>query len=147
MFNHDVVVQEMLRVGKSIQDARNGGTSGCVETGAFGKENYNLTGYFNIPKVLELTLQNGYDPRTKKQLGPKTGDPIEFGNFDELYEAFEKQMRHFIDRLTGEETLQRSFGGDWASTVEDARAAVVWTKAAYRSAEQGVKIKRGELPL
>ncbi len=49
IFNVDVVVQEMVRAGKSIVDARQGGTSGCVETGAFGKENYNLTGYFNLP--------------------------------------------------------------------------------------------------
>ncbi|HAK93738.1 MAG TPA: formate C-acetyltransferase/glycerol dehydratase family glycyl radical enzyme, partial [Planctomycetes bacterium] len=56
IFNADLVVQEMLRQGKSLEDARCGGTSGCVETGAFGKENYNLTGYFNIPKVLEVAL-------------------------------------------------------------------------------------------
>jgi trans-4-hydroxy-L-proline dehydratase len=55
IFNADVVVQELLRQGKSLEDARNGGTSGCVETGAFGKENYCLTGYFNLPKVLEIT--------------------------------------------------------------------------------------------
>jgi formate C-acetyltransferase len=40
-----------------------------VETGAFGNEAYILTGYFNIPKVLELTLHDGVDPRTGKRLG------------------------------------------------------------------------------
>ena len=58
-----------------------------------------------------------------------------------------RQMRHFLDRLTGEETLARRFAGPWAATAEDAREAVLWTKAAYRSAEQGIKIKRSELPL
>ena len=66
IFNTDAIIQEMLRQGKSIEDARNGGASGCVETGAFGKESYILTGYFNIPKVLEITLHNGIDPRTGK---------------------------------------------------------------------------------
>ena len=75
VFNADLVVQEMVRVGKSLTDARNGGTSGCVETGAFGKEAYILTGYFNLPKILELTLHDGLDPRTGKQLGLHTGDP------------------------------------------------------------------------
>ncbi|MCU0521932.1 MAG: pyruvate formate lyase family protein, partial [Anaerolineae bacterium] len=69
IFNTDLVIDELLRQGKSLADARCGGTSGCVETGAFGKENYNLTGYFNIPKVLELALHDGLDPRTGKQLG------------------------------------------------------------------------------
>ena len=32
-----------------------------METGAFGNEAYILTGYFNIPKILELALFNGYD--------------------------------------------------------------------------------------
>ena len=48
-----------------------GGTSGCVETGAYGKEAYVLTGYFNLPKILELTLNDGLDPRTGQQLGPR----------------------------------------------------------------------------
>jgi len=55
--------------GEDVEDARNGGSSGCVETGAFGKESYILTGYFNIPKVLEITLHNGIDPRTGRKIG------------------------------------------------------------------------------
>ncbi len=64
LFNADGVVTQLLRKGKSVEDAREGGTSGCVETGAFGKEAYILTGYFNLPKVLEITLHDGLDPRT-----------------------------------------------------------------------------------
>ncbi len=110
VFNADVIVQEMLRVGKSIEDARNGGTSGCVETGAFGKEAYILTGYFNIPKMLELALNNGADPRTGKQIGPKTGDPTSFASFNDLYAAFEKQLIHFIDiKVHGNEVIERLY--------------------------------------
>ncbi len=97
LFNTDAIIQEMIRHGKTIEDARNGGASGCVETGAFGKEAYILTGYFNLTKVLELTLNNGFDKRTQKQIGLKTGDVREFDSFDKLYEAFEKQLKYFID--------------------------------------------------
>jgi formate C-acetyltransferase len=65
-FNTDAIIQELTRQGKSVKDARKGGASGCVETGAFGNECYILTGYFNLPKILELTLNNGTDPRTGK---------------------------------------------------------------------------------
>ena len=65
-FNTDAIIEELLRQGKNIVDARNGGASGCVETGAFGTEAYWLTGYFNLPKVLELTLNNGFDKRTNQ---------------------------------------------------------------------------------
>ncbi|MCJ7582869.1 MAG: formate C-acetyltransferase/glycerol dehydratase family glycyl radical enzyme, partial [Candidatus Aminicenantes bacterium] len=97
VFNTDAIVQEMLRQGKSVEDARNGGASGCVETGAFGKENYNLTGYFNMTKVLEITLNNGIDPKTDKKIGLETGDPIQFTSFNKLFEAYEKQLNYFID--------------------------------------------------
>jgi formate C-acetyltransferase len=110
VFNADVVVQEMLRQGKSIVDARNGGTSGCVETGAFGKENYNLTGYFNMPKVLEITLNNGVDPRTGRRIGLETGDPTQFDSFEELFAAYEKQLNHFVDiKIRGNNVVERLY--------------------------------------
>jgi len=107
VFNADAVVEELIRHGKKIEDARDGGTSGCVETGAFGKECYALTGYFNLVKVLEITLNNGYDPVAKKQLGPKTGEARLFNTFDDLFAAFEKQVKHFIDiKIAGNHIIE-----------------------------------------
>ena len=96
-YNTDAIVQELLNAGKSITDARKGGTSGCVETGAFGNEAYILTGYFNLPKIFELTLFNGYDYESEQQLGPKTGDARDFTSYDELFEAFRTQVNYFLD--------------------------------------------------
>jgi len=110
VFNNDLVVQEMLRVGKSIVDARNGGTSGCVETGAFGKENYNLSGYLNMPKVLEITLNDGVDPQTGRRLGPRTGAPGQFVTFEQLFEAYRKQLAHFIEiKVRGNNLIERIY--------------------------------------
>ncbi len=97
VFNADLVVAEQVRAGKSIEDARSGGSSGCIETGCFGKEAYILTGYLNVPKVLELALNGGRDPLTGKQLGPDTGEPENFRRFDDLYAAFETQLRYIVD--------------------------------------------------
>ncbi len=110
IFNTDVVVQEMIRQGKSLVDARNGGTSGCVETGAFGKENYSLTGYFNMPKVLEITLHNGVDPRTGHKIGLETGDPTQFATFDDFFAAYRRQLNHFIDiKVRGNHVIERLY--------------------------------------
>lgn len=110
IFNADVVVEEMLRQGKSIEDARCGGTSGCVETGAFGKEAYILTGYFNLVKILEITLNNGVDPRTGKCIGLQTGDPREFKDFSELMSAFEKQINHFVNiKIRGNNIIEKLY--------------------------------------
>jgi formate C-acetyltransferase len=100
----------MIRQGKSVVDARNGGTSGCVETGAFGKENYNLTGYFNMPKVLEITLNNGVDPRTGRKIGAETGDATQFETFEELFAAYDKQLNHFVDiKIKGNNVVERLY--------------------------------------
>ena len=110
IFNTDVVIQELIRQGKSIEDARNGGNSGCVESGAFGKENYNLTGYLNMPKIFEITLNNGVDPRTGQKIGLATGDSIHFKTFDELLEAYKKQLRYFIDvKVRGNNVIERLY--------------------------------------
>jgi len=110
IFNTDAIIQELLRQGKSIEDARNGGASGCVETGAFGKEAYILTGYFNLPKVLEITLHNGMDPRTGRQLGPQTGEPASFQTYGQLIEAFTTQLRHFVDiKVRGNNVIDRLY--------------------------------------
>ncbi len=110
VFNTDVIIKELMRQGKSLEDARNGGSSGCVEVGAFGKDNYSLMGYFNIPKVFEITLHNGVDPRTGLKIGIETGDASTFTTFDQLYEAFEKQIRFFIDvKIRGSQVIERLF--------------------------------------
>ncbi len=97
VFNTDEVIMEQLRVGKTVEDAREGGCSGCIETGAFGKEAYILTGYLNVPKILELALNSGVDPLTGRQVGLATGDARQFKSFDALYDAFEKQLNMIVD--------------------------------------------------
>ncbi|MDK2792373.1 MAG: trans-4-hydroxy-L-proline dehydratase, partial [Deferribacteres bacterium] len=110
IFNADAVIQELLRQGKDIVDARLSGTSGCVESGAFGKENYTLTGYFNLVKVLEITMNNGVDPLTGEKLGLETGYFDDFEDFDELMNAFEKQLKYFLDiKLQGNLVIEEIY--------------------------------------
>lgn len=110
VFNTDALVQEMLRAGKDVRDARNGGCSGCVETGAFGTEAYILTGYFNLPKILELTLNDGCDKRTGKQIGLKTGTATDYRTYEELFAAYKAQVQHFMRiKLTGNNIIERIF--------------------------------------
>lgn len=109
-FNTEAIIQEMLRQGKSLEDARQGGASGCVEAGIFGKENYNLTGYFNLPKVLEVTLHNGHDPRTGKRIGLATGNPAAFSSFEQLFAAFRRQVNYFLDiKIRGNNIIERIY--------------------------------------
>ncbi len=110
IFNTDAIIKELVSQGKDIIDARNGGASGCVETGAFGTESYILTGYFNLNKILEITLYNGTDPRSGKEIGLKTGDPRSFNSMDELLEAYKKQLNYFADiKLKGNNIIEKLY--------------------------------------
>jgi len=114
VFNTDAIIQELLNQGKSLEDARNGGASGCVETGAFGMESYILTGYFNLVKVFEITLHNGTDPMTGKKIGIETGDSREWDSFSDLLGAFKNQLQYFIDiKIKGSNIIDRV----WAENI------------------------------
>jgi formate C-acetyltransferase len=109
-FNTEAIIQELLRQGKNIVDARNGGASGCVETGAFGTEAYWLTGYFNLTKILELTLNNGFDKRTGIQVGLQTGYSFDYKTFEDLIEAFRTQVKYFADiKIRGNNVIEKTF--------------------------------------
>ncbi len=108
VFNTDTIVQELVRQGKAVADAREGGASGCVEAGAFGREAYILTGYFNLPKILEITLTNGVDPRTGKQIGLATGAAADFETYADLFAAFTVQLNHIADiKIQGNNVIER----------------------------------------
>ena len=110
IFNPDTYVKEMVRQGKTVEDAREGGCSGCIEVGAFGKEAYLLTGYLNTPKILEITLHNGVDPETGKKIGIETGDPRSFKTYEELYDAWHRQMVYFVNlKLSVNNYIERMF--------------------------------------
>jgi formate C-acetyltransferase len=98
VFSPETYIMEMVSMGKSLRDAREGGCSGCIEVGAFGKEAYVLTGYLNVPKILEVTLNNGINPVTNKIAGCESGDPREFKSYEDLYNAFLVQLNFIVDQ-------------------------------------------------
>ena len=110
LFNTDVIIKEFLHAGKSLADARAGGPSGCVTISGFGKESCTLTGYMNWPKILELALHDGVDPVTGKQVGLKTGDPSGFTSYEDVFDAYVRQLNYFIDlKIKGNNIIERLY--------------------------------------
>jgi formate C-acetyltransferase len=97
LFNDDEKVQALLHKGKTLPDARLGGINGCVELVVPGKDMMASSGYFNLPKCLELALNNGRNPMTGAQLGPRTGEPADLETFDQLVQAFQQQVAHGVE--------------------------------------------------
>ena len=103
--NGDVMVTRALNLfggskkGITLEKARRTCVGACVGTYIPYETGHPVEGQPNLGKVLELTLNNGFDPRTKVQVGPKSGDIETFKNFEKLYAAFEKQLQFCEDTL------------------------------------------------
>jgi trans-4-hydroxy-L-proline dehydratase len=110
VFSTDVILEEMRHAGKTDEDALAGGPSGCVTISAFGKESCTLTGYCNWPKILELALNDGVDPKSGLQIGPRSGAPGTFETFDSIKQAYRAQLEYFIDlKIEGNNIIERLY--------------------------------------
>lgn len=116
-----------LPVGK----ARRTCVGACVGSYIPYETGHPVEGQPNLGKVIELTMNNGFDPRTKKQIGPKSGDPETFKTFEDLYAAFEQQLQFC------EDTLRR---GAWIASMLNAEVLPV----AWRSILTGGCIETGK---
>lgn len=98
MYNDEVIIPALCNRGVSLADARSYCIIGCVEPQCPHKtEGWHDAAFFNIAKILEITLNNG--KVGDKQLGPVTGDLTSFTNIDELLGAYQKQMEYFVRHL------------------------------------------------
>ncbi|MBI4763563.1 MAG: hypothetical protein HY787_03020 [Deltaproteobacteria bacterium] len=94
--NNDITIQRLLDLfgpqGLTVQEARDCCNFGCVSTGVAGRVGGPIEGEISIAKAFELALNDGKDPLTGEQIGPSTGEAEKFGCYEELFEAFRKQL-------------------------------------------------------
>ncbi len=99
-FNDEMIIRSLLRLGIAPEDARNWGALGCSEPVIPGRmDSWGNSGHLNLAKCLELALNNGRCMMTDKQMGPQTGEPARFGNFEETLGAFRDQVAYFVKYL------------------------------------------------
>jgi len=97
--NDEVVVQALTGIGISLEEARDYVPVGCVETApphVWGRLN---GGYLNLAKIVELALNNGVCRMTGEQVGPRTGEPGNFTDFDQIVEACRVQINYSMQQL------------------------------------------------
>ena len=108
-FNDEAIIRSLVKAGHSIEDARNYGMVGCLEPNAQGKTfGSTFAVQFNGIKCVELALSNGIDNIFGYPSGIETGDPAGFTSFDDVWAAYDRQVRHFIGQMVrGMEVLDR----------------------------------------
>ncbi|TEB05713.1 Benzylsuccinate synthase alpha subunit [Pelotomaculum schinkii] len=113
ILNDEVNIPAAMAYGRTLEDARDYVGIGCVEPDAAGKEyGWHDATYFNMAKVFEMAINNGRCigcgstcPRWEicgsvgKRLGAPTGSLADFKSFDEVLDAYDKQMNYWCDRL------------------------------------------------
>jgi formate C-acetyltransferase len=99
-YNDRFIIPALLSRGLTREDARDYGIIGCVEPQVGGKtEGWHDAAFFNMAKVMELALNDGVDPLTGKQLGPRSGDLTSFNSFADVMAAYKEQMEYFVKLL------------------------------------------------
>lgn len=98
-YNDEVIIPALINRGLTLEDARDYGIIGCVEPQKPGKtEGWHDAAFYNMSKVLELTLNNGRSGT--KQLGPQTGELTSFHCIEDIIAAYQKQNAYFVYHLT-----------------------------------------------
>ena len=109
-FNDEAIIRSLIRGGHALEDARNYGMVGCLEPNAQGKTfGSTFAVQFSGIKCLELALSNGIDNIFGYPSGIESGDPSAFKNFEDLWDAYDRQVRHFINQMVrGMEVLDKT---------------------------------------
>jgi formate C-acetyltransferase len=108
--NDDIIVPALMKRGFTLEDARNYSPIGCVEPGGNGNDwpacgGTGSMSYINMPKAVLLAINNGVtdlffpDPKTgarEKAVGPATGYLYEMESFEQVKEAYHKQLEFFV---------------------------------------------------
>jgi pyruvate formate-lyase/glycerol dehydratase family glycyl radical enzyme len=95
----------LVSQGVSLEDARNYALAGCLDVNIPGKSRINAFGMFNAALVFEIFMNNGVEPRTGRQLGPKTGDFERFETFDDFMKAFKEHLAYFMGLAAEEHNI------------------------------------------
>ena len=96
LYNDALITANLVKFGYALKDARNHCFAGCSQLMIPGVCNFiNDIGMMNAAKIAEISLYDGFDPRTDKQVGLHTGKPEDIKNFDELLQAYKKQLDYF----------------------------------------------------
>ncbi|HEY46954.1 MAG TPA: glycyl radical protein [Anaerolineae bacterium] len=129
MFGDETVVKALGYIDIPEEVARDYASIGCVEVGIPGKWTHRATGmsYINMGKILELVLNNGFDPKTGIRLlsvNEGKDQQVGFNSYDELFTTWKKFLKFYTDLAVESDricdrSLQKHDKDPFASTLVD----------------------------
>ncbi|WHH58063.1 formate C-acetyltransferase/glycerol dehydratase family glycyl radical enzyme [Petroclostridium sp. X23] len=98
-YNDKAFMRILKNMGIKDEDLHNWAPDGCIEASIPGKWDFAAKGpWLNIAKILELTINNGKDPKTGIALLKGDGNLTDFSSTQEVMEAFKKQLHYYMER-------------------------------------------------
>lgn len=116
LYNDDVnvrAVEEAFAIGRT--EAEQYVPFGCGEYIIEHRSMGTPSGVINLLKALEVTLHNGIDPITGKRIGISTGEISQISDFEQLLQAYKKQVEHFVEVMAVQEELEYRIVGENAA--------------------------------
>ncbi len=96
IYNDEVTIRGFVEFGIDIKEARDYSNDGCWETLIPGRSYFTYAHVMNL-RCVEWVLHRGISQHNGVQEGLDTGNPLEFKDFNEFYQAYLAQMKHYID--------------------------------------------------
>ncbi|MBI2940988.1 MAG: hypothetical protein HYY04_11190 [Chloroflexi bacterium] len=98
VFNDEAIVPAYEKLGVPTEDARDYVNSNCWETMIAGKSDQELIRGVNFLLILEWVLNQGVTRSRGVREGIDTGDPRGFATFDDLLDAWKRQIDVYLAR-------------------------------------------------
>ena len=132
----ETAIQQLVYDGKPLEAARDFIVSGCALPTVPGFSFDVIGGQFNLPLMLEFALNDGKSRITGEQIGLKTGDPRNFKTFEDIWEAYKKQVEHFLQVVVMVRNIDRQLYAEYLPTP--------FQSACFKNClEKGVDITNG----
>jgi len=141
LFNDELIIPALINRGYELDDAYDYCIIGCVEPSVSGLLGGRTGGaWLNMGKILEMSLYNGYDPRTGHNLHENSNhkDLSNFENFSEVEEAFFSQIDFYVKM---EAVLENTIDQCWEEEMDEPLASVF--ACPTTSIDRGKSLKQG----
>ena len=96
IYNDDAIIPGFVDLGVPIEEARDYSNDGCWETLVQGKSHFSYAHVMNL-RCIEWVLNRGVSKHNGKLEGLDTGDPEQFADYEEFYQAYCRQVEKYID--------------------------------------------------
>jgi len=107
LYNDDININSVSKsFNISANEAQHYLPYGCGEYVLYHRSFGTPSGIINLPKALEITINNGIDPLSGSKMGVEVEQISRYDSFEELYSAYSEQVEYHVKALALQEKIE-----------------------------------------